>query len=108
MPGRAVPASPDGPRLVAGNLHGITPMGTGRVLTSRRGFLLGAAGGLAGGIGATTVLDRHGRHSADASAPRFSGDPAEVAKPGYAMPGPYPGRVIEVRDRRAVSDDNVI
>jgi hypothetical protein len=68
---------------------------------TRRMFLAGAAG-LAAGVPAALVAERL------MAPPRFSGSTNEVARPEYAMPGPYPGRVIEVRRADAVSQDNVV
>jgi hypothetical protein len=76
---------------------------------TRRGFLLGAATGVAAGAAATwwadrslpTLWQRLGLGS-------FRGQPTEVRNPEYAMPGPYPGRVIEVRHRAAVRPDHAV
>ncbi len=75
---------------------------------TRRGFLLGAGTGLAAGVGLTAAgvaawrgLRRFG--SAERPAPV-----SEVARPEYALPGPYPGRVVEVRHPAAVSTRHVI
>src|SRR5207248_1551521 len=38
----------------------------------------------------------------------FRGVTKEDPQPAYAMPGPFPGRVVEIRDRDAVRPDNVI
>jgi uncharacterized protein DUF362 len=69
---------------------------------SRRGFLLGAGAGLAAGVplawlGATGNALIHGA--------RFTGQTQEVKKPLAGMPGPFPGRVIEVRHPGCVRDD---
>src|SRR6266851_488871 len=72
---------------------------------TRRGFLLGSATGLAAGASATWLA---GRYLRDFGLPRFTGTSREVAKPPYAMPGPFPGRVVEVRHPDAVSYDHVI
>src|SRR5690242_570451 len=70
---------------------------------TRRGFLLGAAGGLAAGLPAAWF----GREWLQSLQPPpvslLYGPSREKVKPTDAMPGPYPGRVIEVRDPRAVS-----
>jgi hypothetical protein len=68
---------------------------------SRRVFLAGAAG-LAAGVSGTLLAQRF------LTAPPFSGVSQEDPRPDFAMPGPYPGRVIEVRRADAVSPDNVI
>src|SRR4051812_42801055 len=78
--------------------HGIT----------RRGFLLGAATGLATGIPAAWLAARWSLpplwdNLACSPLPR---QPREGAE--YAMPGRYPGRVIEVRHPGAVSSRHEI
>ncbi|HWG46541.1 MAG TPA: DUF362 domain-containing protein [Gemmataceae bacterium] len=74
---------------------------------TRRGFLLGAAGGLAAGLPAAWFardllqpLLQH-PHALPHS------DTTTLAPPN-SMPGPYPGRVIEVRHPQAVSPKNAI
>ena len=67
---------------------------------TRRTFLAGAAG-LAAGVPAVLLADR-------LLTPPFTGTAKEVARPEYAMPGPFPGRVVEVRRADAVSPDNVV
>ncbi len=67
---------------------------------SRRVFLAGAAG-LASGVPIALLADRF-------LLPRFSGTTKEVVRPEYAMPGPFPGRVIEVQRPDAVSTENVV
>jgi uncharacterized protein (DUF362 family) len=84
---------------------GPAPGGSG---ITRRGFLLGAAAGLAAGaplgwlaLRGSQWLDRH------APAP-FTGHSAEEPRPAVAMPGPFPGRVVEVRHPGAVADDYTV
>ncbi len=72
--------------------HGIT----------RRGFLLGAAAGVAGTVAATRYLPLLLPPSPEESTARSGYSSADV------MPGRYPGRVVEVRHPHAVSPDNVI
>ena len=67
---------------------------------SRRLFLAGAAG-FAAGVPITLLADR-------LLAPRFSGTTKEDPKPEYAMPGPFPGRVVEVHRADAVSPEYVV
>jgi hypothetical protein len=67
---------------------------------TRRGFLLGAGVGLAAGAGLTWFASRGLRG--------FTGRSVEVPRPTYGMPGPFPGRVIEVRHAGSVTDDNQI
>ncbi|HVS37739.1 MAG TPA: DUF362 domain-containing protein, partial [Gemmataceae bacterium] len=67
---------------------------------SRRLFLAGAAG-FAAGVPITLLADR-------LLAPRFSGTTQPIAKPDYAMPGPFPGRVVEVHRPDAVSPEYVV
>jgi len=43
-----------------------------------------------------------------AASPSFSGSTTEVARPEYAMPGAFPGRVIEVKHPGSVKPDNPI
>jgi hypothetical protein len=69
---------------------------------TRRMFLAGAAG-LAAGVPAALVAER-----LLFAPPPFTGATREVARPDFAMPGPYPGRVVEVRRADAVSPDNVV
>ena len=75
---------------------------------SRRGFLLGAGAGLAAGVPLTLWAERPlreiGRHVLEP----FRGVAKEDPKPAYAMPGPFPGRVVEVRHRDAVRPDNAV
>jgi hypothetical protein len=76
---------------------------------SRRSFLTGAACGLVAGAAATwagghylpSLLEYLRRTD-------FTGRPAEDPRPEYAMPGRYPGRVVEVRHPAAVAADHVI
>jgi hypothetical protein len=68
---------------------------------TRRGFLLGAAGGLAAGLPAAW-------YGHDLLRPQLRTSPSAdtaltAASPADGMPGPYPGRVIEVRHPQAVS-----
>ncbi len=64
---------------------------------TRRGFLLGAAAGLS----ASYLAYRHW-HSP------FIGRSVEVPRPPLAMPGPFPGRVVEVQHPGAVNDRHVV
>jgi hypothetical protein len=76
---------------------------------TRRGFLTGAACGLAAGAVATwagghylpSLLGYLGRTD-------FTGRPVEDLRPEYAMPGRYPGRVVEVRHPAAVAANHAI
>src|SRR4051812_15816590 len=68
--------------------HGVT----------RRGFLAGAALGLAAGA----PLAWYVRRNLTAEQPRFTGKSGEVERPQYAMPGRFPGRVIRVHHPAAV------
>jgi uncharacterized protein (DUF362 family) len=69
---------------------------------TRRGFLVGAGMGLVVGAPLGWLALKGWPHSL------FSGQSQEVANPEFAMPGPFPGRVIEVRHPGAVSDQHVI
>jgi uncharacterized protein (DUF362 family) len=77
---------------------------------SRRGFLLGAGAGLAAG-GSLSWLGLKGPQaiSTDRAAKRsFTGPSVEIPHPEYAMPGPYPGRVVEVHHDHSVRTDGTI
>src|SRR5262245_40438433 len=76
---------------------------------SRRAFLLGAGAGLAGGLGAGIALapwSMKVREWARGNAP--APQPVVPLAASLAMPGPYPGRVIEVHHPGAVDDRHVI
>jgi hypothetical protein len=81
---------------------------------SRRGFLLGTGiGALAGGglVGGGALAWRRWENRGDLRGNNersFSGRSREVRKPEFAMPGPYPGRVIEVHHPESVSEDNQV
>jgi uncharacterized protein (DUF362 family) len=79
---------------------------------ARRAFLLGAGGLVGAGAGGALTwlgLKRAGLlRSPEEPHRSFTGTTAEVVKPKYAMPGPYPGRVVEVQRADAVSDENEI
>jgi Domain of unknown function (DUF362) len=68
---------------------------------TRRVFLAGAAG-LAAGVPAVLLANRY------LTTPAFTGFTSEVARPEHAMPGPFPGRVVEVHRADAVSPENVV
>jgi hypothetical protein len=74
---------------------------------SRREFVkvAGACTAAAGGI----VLGVPGADAQQPSAPPETniGDFMKVPKGRHALPGPFPGRVVEVRDRRSLVDDRV-
>jgi uncharacterized protein (DUF362 family) len=77
---------------------------------TRRGLLLGAGLGLAAGV-PLGWLGLKGWQSLRGERPEsssFTGRSREVASPPLAMPGRFPGRVIEVRARDAVSEQNDI
>jgi hypothetical protein len=89
----------------------MTPPGHGGSPLSRRKFLLGAAAVGAAGLGGWYAVHRGWLPWPDALRFRkrpFGGRPEEVARPDLAMPGRYPGRVVEVRHPASVSNDNVI
>src|SRR5207245_2353769 len=75
---------------------------------SRRGFLLGAATGVAAGVPLTLLGAKAWNEHIAASIPSFAGVSKEVRQPKDAMPGPFPGRVIEVRHPGAVRPDDTI
>src|SRR5262245_43696583 len=74
---------------------------------SRRGFLLGAGVGAVGGAGLMAAWQHVFRRPAVPLAPdalrSFTGRSKEIERPAHAMPGPYPGRVVEVRHPDCVS-----
>jgi uncharacterized protein (DUF362 family) len=77
---------------------------------SRRGFLLGAGSGLIAGsaltyFGSKRLTELAAWREEVAS---FSGKTTEIKSPQFAMPGPFPGRVIEVRHPGSVRPDNTI
>src|SRR5882672_2633729 len=80
--------------------HGIT----------RRGFLLGAAAGLAAGVPLAWLAARRLPLivPSPVSVPPETSNARASLSPSDMMPGRYPGRVIEIQDRRAVSRENVI
>jgi hypothetical protein len=85
--------------------------GSNRRGLTRRGFLVGAAAGAAAGLplgflgkAGLEWLERHN----GLFGPRFTGETQEVKRPAYAMPGPFPGRVVEVRRADAVRPDHSI
>jgi uncharacterized protein (DUF362 family) len=84
---------------------------------SRRGFLLGAAiGGVTGAVAGAGVLGLYRQYQPASQTqhyPRglepityvrkqFTGKSVEVANPALALPGPFPGRVIEIHDPQSV------
>src|SRR5438552_9078442 len=75
---------------------------------SRRGFLLGAGAGLAAGVPLTLWAEKPLREIGRHVLAPFRGVAKEDPQPAYAMPGPFPGRVVEVRHRDAVRADNAI
>ncbi|MCS6850715.1 MAG: hypothetical protein NZ700_06050, partial [Gemmataceae bacterium] len=74
---------------------------------TRRGFLLGAGAGLLAG-GPLTWLGLRGYEHLYRPSDAYGGRTVEVKNPPLAMPGPYPGRVVEVHHPGSVSDDHVI
>jgi hypothetical protein len=84
-------------------MSSVTP-NSGHGLT-RRGFLLGAAAGLATGAPLAWFGARN--LSADFSS-CFAAHSQEVPNPAYAMPGRFPGRVVEVHHPGSVNADYAI
>src|SRR5579871_373673 len=86
------------------------PLPTGSRGLSRRGFLLGTGAGLAAGV-PLTWLGLRGLDALDqghALLPSFTGRTVEDAHPSAAMPGPFPGRVIEVHREDSVGPNGRI
>ncbi|HMF16579.1 MAG TPA: DUF362 domain-containing protein [Gemmataceae bacterium] len=75
---------------------------------TRRGLLLGAAGGLAAGIPLGWFGVKAWQQGERQAVSPFSGRSVEDPRATYAMPGPFPGRVIEVRHPGAVNPQHVI
>src|SRR5262245_23329608 len=77
----------------------------GRGGITRRGFLVGAGAGLAVGAPLGWFALRGWQHMQ--SRPPFSGRSVEQPR-AAGMPGPYPGRVVEVRHPQAVSETHIV
>jgi uncharacterized protein (DUF362 family) len=80
---------------------------------SRRGFIVGAGAGALVGLAAGVPLSWLGRRvlqdlGHDGEVSSFTGRAVEVPQAAYAMPGPFPGRVIEVNHRGSVKPDNSV
>jgi uncharacterized protein (DUF362 family) len=77
---------------------------------TRRGFLLGAGTGLAAGA-SLTWLGLKGLEVLDRDNPAlhsFTGRSVAATHPPFALPGPFPGRVIEIHHRGAVRNGRTI
>src|SRR5437588_599350 len=79
---------------------------TPRAVT-RRGFLAGAGIGLAAGL-AAGFGPRAWWAFRDRGLPSFTGRTVEDPAPPLAMPGPFPGRVVEVHHPGSVRPDYAI
>src|SRR5258708_7364540 len=75
---------------------------------TRRGFLVGAGAGLVGGASLSWLGMRAWKRLHSGDADPFTARSREIEHPTHAMPGPFPGRVIEVHRPDAVSPDNDI
>lgn len=73
---------------------------------TRRGFLVGAGAGLAAGAPLTWLGINAWKHWNPTGESRLSSRTTELDHPPDAMPGPFPGRVIEVQRPDAVSSSN--
>jgi hypothetical protein len=75
---------------------------------TRRGFVVGAACGLGAGAAGGWLASRYLPEAWQRlGLSPFTGKPAEVSRPEYAMPGRHRGRVVEVRHTAAVRPDHV-
>src|SRR5262249_30124707 len=86
------------------------PFSSGCCGITRRGLLLGAGAGLLAG-GALGWLAHGGWRAlglTEEPASPFTGRTVEVPQATDGMPGPFPGRVIEVRHPGAVNERNEI
>ena len=75
---------------------------------TRRGFLVGAGLGLAAGATSTWMGIHAWQHWHPSGQGRFTGRTSELENPPDGMPGPFPGRVIEVQRPDAVFTNNEI
>ncbi|MFN4257984.1 MAG: DUF362 domain-containing protein [Gemmataceae bacterium] len=76
---------------------------------TRRGFLLGAGAGLAAGVPLTWLgLRGWDGLRGDPALASFRGKSVEIKKPEFAMPGRFPGQVVEVHNPLSVRDDHTI
>jgi hypothetical protein len=80
----------------------------GRAGITRRGFLLGAGTGLAAGVPLAWLGMKGLKWHGLPGLPFAAGPAPEVKQPEYGMPGPYPGRVVEVYHPDSVGADNTI
>src|SRR5438067_11154904 len=69
---------------------------------TRRRFLAGAGLGLLAGAPLGWLALKGWRYFDGSWHSPFTGQSHEVSRPAFAMPGPFPGRVIEVRHPGAV------
>ena len=53
---------------------------------------------------AGAALGWYGKEAWERVGPRFTGHTEEVRKPAFGMPGPFPGRVIEVHDPASIDE----
>jgi hypothetical protein len=88
----------------------VSPNPKDRNVFTRRGFLAGLGAGLAAGVPlgwlALREFDRF--HHADGDYLSFTGTSKEDPEPKFSMPGPFPGRVIEVQHPGSVKPDTTI
>src|SRR6266852_2614658 len=83
---------------------------TPRTGMSRRSFILGTGVGLAAGapLGWLGLNALHEALPAGERYSSFTGRSVENPRPMFAMPGPFEGRVVEVRHPAAVKPDNSV
>lgn len=72
---------------------------------SRRGLLMGVGAAFLAGAAGGVLATRYWSERNHDLSPSFTGRSRELTDAPYAMPGPFPGRVVEVRNEHAVSSD---
>ena len=84
------------------------PMPTSADVSRREFVKIGAASAVAGGIVLGVPAFGDARQAAAPPPPETNiGDFMKVPKGKHALPGPFPGRVVEVKDPRSLVDDTI-